>query len=40
VDALTSYVPGPQDGLILREAEKPADAALTLRRFAYTHLYL
>jgi hypothetical protein len=37
VDALTSYVAGPQHGLLLREAEKSADAASTLRRFAYTH---
>jgi hypothetical protein len=34
VDALTSYVPSPQDGLLLRESEKSADAALTMRRFA------
>jgi hypothetical protein len=40
VDALMSYVPGPDDGLLFREAEKLADGASTLRRFAYTHLYL
>jgi hypothetical protein len=37
VDALTSYVPGPQNGLLLRKSEKSADTASTSRRFAYTH---
>src|SRR4051794_30353611 len=37
VNALTSHVPGTHDGLLLGKAEKLADGALTLRRFAYTH---
>ena len=37
VDALMSYVPGPQDGLLLGQAENLADGASTLRRFAYSH---
>lgn len=32
-----SYVPGPQDGLLLRQPENVANGASTLRRFAYTH---
>jgi hypothetical protein len=33
-----SYVPGPQDGLLLSKAEKLTHGgASTLRLFAYTH---
>jgi hypothetical protein len=38
VNALMSYVLGPQDGLLLCKAEKLAlGGPSTLRRFAYTH---
>ena len=38
VNALMSYVLGPQDGLLLRKAEKLTfGSPATLRRFAYTH---
>ena len=40
VNALTRGVTGPQDRLVLRQAENLAGAVLTLRRFAYTHIYL
>jgi hypothetical protein len=41
VNALMSYVLGPQDGLLLRKLEKLAfGGPSTLRRFAYTHGYL
>jgi hypothetical protein len=37
VNALMSYVPSPQDRLLLGKAKKLAGGASTLRRFAYTH---
>jgi hypothetical protein len=38
VNALMSYVLGPQDGLLLRKAEKlEFGGPSSLRRFAYTH---
>jgi hypothetical protein len=41
VNALMSYVLGPQDGFFLGKAEKLAlGGPSTLRRFAYTHRYL
>jgi len=41
VNALTSYILGPQDGLLLRKPEKLAFGGPSiLRGFAYTHWYL
>jgi hypothetical protein len=41
VNALMSYVLGPQNGSLLGEAEKLASCSLSAsRRFAYTHKYL
>jgi hypothetical protein len=40
VNPLTSYVSGTQDGLLLGKAKKLAWGSSTMRRFAYTHLYL
>jgi hypothetical protein len=38
VNALTSYVAGTQDGLLLGQTEKSADRSPSVsRRFAYTH---